>query len=59
MRSYMAVRILALCPNRLVQEWISACKKGLFNEQISTFEKQLINKLWPKTPRRNKARVSK
>jgi len=54
MRSYLAVRILALCPNQPVQDWIAACKSGLFNEPISTFEKQLINKLWPRTARRKK-----
>ena len=54
MRSYLAVRILALCPNQPVQDWIAACKSGLFKESISTFEKQLINKLWPKMTRRKK-----
>jgi hypothetical protein len=48
MRSYLAVRILALCPNEPIQDWITSCKAGLFSESISIFEKELINKLWPK-----------
>jgi hypothetical protein len=54
MRSYLAVRILALCANQPIQDWIATCKSGLFKESISTFEKQLINKLWPKAPRLKK-----
>jgi hypothetical protein len=54
MRSYLAVRILALCPHKLVQGWIAARKKELFKEPLSAFDKKLINKLWPKIPRQRK-----
>jgi hypothetical protein len=57
MRSYLAVRILALCPHKLVQSWIGTCKVELFKQEISAFEKKLINKLWPKAPRKEKAKA--
>jgi hypothetical protein len=57
MRSYLAVRILALCPHKIVQSWIANCKAELLKQQISTFDRKLISKLWPKAPRKKRSKL--
>jgi hypothetical protein len=47
MRSVLAVRILGLCDNPAVQQWLSARRSGILAEPISPFDKRLVNRLWP------------
>jgi hypothetical protein len=58
-RSILAVRILALCPDPSVYEWLNARRRGILSEPLSAFDKRLIAKLWPaKTVKRRSARAA-
>jgi hypothetical protein len=48
MRSILAARILGLGGHKLVHDWLLAIKTGLLSDNLSTFDRTLIHRLWPK-----------
>ena len=48
MRSILAARILGLGGYKSVHDWLTAKKIGLLSDGLSSFDRSLIQRLWPK-----------
>jgi len=47
MRTFFVVRLLGICSDQNVKNWIAVKRENLLQEDLSDFDKRLIRRLWP------------
>ena len=47
MQCIASARLLGLCNRKKVKEWLSNKKASLLKEDLSTYDKAIIKRLWP------------